>query len=170
MSDKNQDEPSGGGMKIDIGQVSAAGHVVISGRDAFVTGSTRGDGSEKHVFTMGGVEASAEEIQELRTLLSQIDQKIEAANLEPATYDAAKHNAATLKDQLASQSRPNEHILVQATEALLEYGPDIAGAVVAAFTIPLAGKITAYAGKRALQLYRRLRASLQTPPSELSGA
>lgn len=170
MSDKNEDTAPGSGMKIEIGQISAAGHVVIAGRDAIVTGSTRGDGSEKHVLTMGGVEASAEEIQELRLRLSQIDQKIEAANLEPAVYDAARHNAATLKTQLESQSRPNEHLLVQATEALLEYGPDIAGAVVAAFTIPLAGKITAYAGKRALELYRRLRTSLQTPPDEFTGA
>jgi hypothetical protein len=159
MSEDGQTQSPGTGMKIDIGQISAAGHVVISGGDAYVTGSTRGDGSEEHVVTVGGVKASAEEVQELHRLLQQLDQKIEGARLEPTAQDAAKFNAATLKEQLSSESRPNEHLLVQATEALLNYGPDIAGAVVATFTIPLAGKITALAGKRALELYRRLRAS-----------
>ncbi|MCB9452216.1 MAG: hypothetical protein H6672_12305 [Anaerolineaceae bacterium] len=159
MSEDHRDESSGTEMKIDIGQISAAGNVVIAGRDAYVTGSTHGDGSEKHILTVGGVEASAEEAQELRQLLHQIDEKIENAKLDPAAQDAARHNASTLKEQLSSQAKPNEHLLVQAAEALLNYGPDIAGAVVTVLTTPLAGQITAFAGKRAMELYRRLRTS-----------
>lgn len=157
MSDEKQEQSSGGGMKVDIGQISAAGHVVVAGRDAHVTGATRGDGNEKQVLTIGGVEASADEVQELRSLLQQLDQKIDAADLDVDAYDAAKRNATELKQQITSEKKPNEHLLVQATEGLLSFGPDIAGAVVAAFTTPLAGKITAFAGERALNLYRRLR-------------
>ena len=157
MSEDGRDQSARSGMQIDIGQISAAGNVVIAGRDAYVTGSTRGDGSEKHIITMGGVEASAAEVQELRQLLQQMDEKIEASQLDGAAQEAARHNATTLKEQLSSQAKPNEHLLVQAAEALLNYGPDIAGAVVTVLTTPLAGQITAFAGKRAMELYRRLR-------------
>ncbi|NWG18037.1 MAG: hypothetical protein HXY41_15535 [Chloroflexi bacterium] len=152
-----QDAAPPGGMKIDIGQISSAGHVVIAGRDANVSGSTRGDGSDNDVVIVGGVEATPEEAAQLRQSLDHLDQTIEAANLEPAAYTAAKRNAAELKGQFTSQSKPNEHLLVQAAEALYQFGPDIAGAIVAAFTTPLAGKIVAYAGERALRFYRRLR-------------
>lgn len=159
MSGEKQDgSPSPQGeMKIDIGQVSAAGHVVIAGRDAHVTGSTRGDGHESRIVVIGGVEASAEEAQELRQSLDKIDKAIETSNLDPNAQVAAQRNAAELKQQITSKNKPNEHLLVQAAEALFHFGPDIAGAVVSAFMTPLAGKIVALAGERALQFYRQLR-------------
>jgi hypothetical protein len=157
MSDKSQrDAPDGGGagssgMKIDIGQVSAAGHVVIAGRDAHVSGSTRGDGNENQVVIIGGVEATPKEAQELRQSLDKIDKAIETANLEPAAQAAAQRNAVEFKQQITAQTKPNEHLLVQAAQALFDFGPDIAGAVVSAFMTPLAGKIVAVAGERALR-------------------
>lgn len=162
MDDKSEqtstNDSNSGSMNIHIGSMSAAGHIVFAKRDAYVSGSTQGDGTEEQqVTTLGGVETSTEEAEELRSLLLQIERKIDTANLDPDAYDAAKRNAAELKQQITSQKKPNEHLLVQATEALLDFGPDIAGAVVAAFTTPLAGKITSFAGQRALNLYRRLR-------------
>lgn len=159
MPDERSDKSSGGEMKIDIGHISAAGHVVIAGRDAHVAGSTRGDGSESQTVMIGGVETSTGEANDFRHLVQQIDQTIETAPLDPAAKDAAHYNATQFKQQMTSAGKPNEHLLVQATEALLRFGPDIAGAVVAAFTTPLAGKITAYAGERALEMYQRLRGS-----------
>ncbi len=153
-------------MKVDIGQIAAAGHVVIAGRDAHVSGSTRGDGHENQTVIVGGVEASADEAQALRELLHQIDETIARAGLDASAQDAAQHNAAQLKQQITSPAKPNEHLLVQAAEALLRFGPEVTGAVVAAFTNPLIGKITAYAGERALAFYRKLREAGEAPASE----
>lgn len=160
---EDKSKSSGGDMKIDIGQVSAAGHVVIAGRDAQVSGSTRGDGQESRVVIVGGVEASPQEAQELRQSLDKIDQAIETSNLDPNAQVAAQRNAAELKQQITSKEKPNEHLLVQAAEALFNFGPDIAGAVVSAFMTPLAGKIVALAGERALQFYKNLRAPQDGP-------
>lgn len=157
MSGEDKSKSPQGDMKIDIGQVSAAGHVVIAGRDAQVSGSTRGDGHESQVIIVGGVEASPQEAQELRQSLDKIDQAIETSHLDPNAQVAAQRNAAELKQQITSKEKPNEHLLVQAAEALFHFGPDIAGAVVSAFMTPLAGKIVALAGERALQFYRQLK-------------
>ncbi|MDZ4766953.1 MAG: hypothetical protein SGI73_20630 [Chloroflexota bacterium] len=156
MTTNERDNPSAGSMKIDIGQISSAGHVVIAGGNATVSGGTRGDGSDNDVVMVGGVEATQEEAIQLRKSLDTLDRTVENAKLEPAIYAAAKYNVATLKEQISSQAKPNEHLMVQAAEALYQFGPEIAGAVVAAFTTPLAGKIVAYAGERALSFYRKL--------------
>lgn len=147
-----------GGMQIDIGEVTAGGNVVIAGRDASVHSSTNGNSQEETTsIRIAGVEAEPEEAEALHAQLASIDEAIKKATLPPAQREAAEYNASALKQQMTSKSKANEHLLVQTTEALLTFGPDIAGAVVGAFTTPLAGKITSYAGERALELYNRLR-------------
>lgn len=153
----NDDKSNENGIKIDIGQISSAGHVVIAGRDAHVSGATGGDTVEENIVTIGGVEATPEEVKALNTSFDKIEKTIEQAPLDPNSFEAAKFHASTLRKEMGSEKKPNEHLLVQATEALLEFGPDIAGSVVAAFTTPIAGKIVAYAGERALKMYRKLR-------------
>lgn len=152
-----------GGMHIDIGHISAAGHVVIAGNDAIVSGNTRGDGTDHDMIVMGGVETTPQEAKALRESLDHLDQAIDSARLDPMAHAAAKQNATDFKAQMTSPTKPNEHLLVQAAQALYHFGPDIAGAVVAAFTTPLAGKIVAYAGARALRFYRELRGDDHAP-------
>jgi hypothetical protein len=151
------DDSSTGGMRLDIGQISSAGHVVIAGRDATVSGVTHGSGHRGSLFVAGGVEATAEELQQLRESLVRLEQIVEAHCSESALLTAAKRNCADLKEQMVGSEKPNEHLLVQSASALCQYGADIAGAVVAAFATPLAGKIVAYAGYKALRFYHQLR-------------
>ncbi|MBL8165202.1 MAG: hypothetical protein JNJ61_24685 [Anaerolineae bacterium] len=154
---KMQDDLPNGGMKIDIGQITSAGHVVIAGRDAAVWGGAHRSDSRGSIMIAGGVETTPEELQQLRQSLEKLERVIEAQCSDSALLAAAKRNSADLAEQLVGSEKPNEHLLVQAASALYHYGADIAGAVVAAFTTPLAGKIVACAGYTALRFYRQLR-------------
>jgi hypothetical protein len=157
MTRQNDEAPSPGSQHVHINSLSAAGHVTIAQGDVTIIGGTSGNSSDNDVITIGGVEATQEEVAQLHSSLDRIDQAIEAAQLDPPAQMAAQTNASTLREQITSPTPPNEYLLVQAAEALFHFGPDIAGAVVAAFTTPLVGKIVQVAGERALRFYRQLR-------------
>jgi hypothetical protein len=157
MPSQNKETPAPGSQHVHINSLSAAGHVTIAQGDVTIIGGTRGNSSDNDVITIGGVEATQEEVAQLHASLDRIDHAIEAAQLDTSAQTAAHINATTLREQVTSPNPPNEYLLVQAAEALFNFGPDIAGAVVAAFTTPLVGKIVQVAGERALRFYRQLR-------------
>jgi len=156
MNDNDSRSDKGNEVHVDIGNLSSAGHVVISGGDAHVTGSTHGDGQDNQARVVGGVDTTEDEFVQLQQALSQLESSIDEANLEDDILIAAKHNAKSIKEQLTTTKKPNEHILKQASEALLKYGPRISGALVATFTTPLVGKIVSSMGERALEFYSGL--------------
>jgi hypothetical protein len=157
MTRQTNEPPTPGSQHVHINSLSAAGHVTIAQGNVTIIGGTRGNSSDNDIITIGGVEATQEEVAQLHTSLDRIDHAIETAQLDASAQAAAQTNAATLRQQVTSPTPPNEYLLVQAAEALFHFGPDIAGAVVAAFTTPLVGKIVQLAGERALRFYRQLR-------------
>ncbi len=164
MTNPNNEPTAPGSQHVHINSLSAAGHVTIAQGNVTIVGGTRGNSSDNDIITIGGVEATQEEVAQLHSALDRIDHAVEAAPLDRAAQTAAQTNAATLREQVTSPNPPNEYLLVQAAEALFHFGPDIAGAVVAAFTTPLVGKIVQAAGERALRFYRQLR-SADAPPA-----
>ncbi len=162
----NDDRDAQPGVHITTGPIDAQGDVNIAGRDNVNVGATRGSAHETMTLTIGGVPGSQTELKELSTRLDTLDAQIKAAPLDPESREAAQHNAQQVRQQLTSEKKPNGHIVVQAAEALFDYGPDIAGAVLAAFTTPLAGRILSAAGSRALAFYRKLRGQNDDAPPE----
>lgn len=156
--DQNRSDRPANGMHIDVGHIAASGNVVFAGHNAIVRSDERRDThhQSQHV-TVGGIEASNEDFQSLRQALQAIDNTIDQVEIDEDARDAARQNAQVLKQQMTGQNKANEHLLLQATRALFEFGPAIAGAVITAFSNPLAGKIMEHAGRRALDFYKRIR-------------
>jgi hypothetical protein len=153
VNDNAQQKPDmAGGMHFQIGNINADGNVVIAGGDVTISGDARGDTSQ--TMNLGGVAATPESARQLKQALDHVDEVIQSEPIAPDVKAAAVVNAQTLRVEMTSPKKPNEHILVQAAESLYRFGPNIAGAVVAAFTTPLAGQIVASAGRRALEFYR----------------
>jgi hypothetical protein len=168
----NQDQKSSGDVKIHVGSIQAGGSVGVGGRDVSITNSGSSTLSDNDVVTIGGVEATRQEVAELNASLDNVDRTIETARpqMDDSSYAAARYNATTFREQITAQSRPNEHILVQAGRALFELGPDIAGALVAAFTTPIVGKIVQVAGRRALDFYHELLGIRPNAPANAPAA
>lgn len=151
--DPKSDAPDGEiNNQVQINTINAAGNVFVVGRDAYVNDADQ----HNQTIIIGGVSTTREEAQQLNTAINHIEQAIDREQLDDAARDAARQNAQVLRTQLTSPKKPNEHLLVQAAEALYRFGPNIAGAVVAAFTTPLAGQIVADLGRRALDFYRSM--------------
>ncbi len=155
-NDTNQDKDRR--MHVEIGHVSASGHVVVAGQDANVSGNTQGDSAQGNSVTVGGVETTTDQADELKQAIKQVEKAIdEEDTIDEGTKEAARHNAQVLRTQMTSPAKPNDHLLTQAAEQLYKYGPKIAGTIVSLFMTPLAGEIVNVAGTRALEFYRKLR-------------
>lgn len=146
------------GMHIEIGSISANGHVVFSSGDSHVSGNTRDDVVSNQTITVGGVKTTPQAFESLKKSLTEVDKAIDESKLPEDDNEAARENAKVLKSQLTSKNKPNSVLLTQAADQLTRFGPKIAGTVVSVFTNPLAGEIVEMAGERALKFYKKLRA------------
>ena len=155
MTNKSNSEDGQRGMNIDVGHLSVTGHVVFAGRDGSVSVNTGGnvDQNATTTITVGGVETTREEYDNVVSSIREVGQLIESEPLDPNDREAAEHNLQTMEQQLTGTKRPNPKILGQAARALYRVSPVLAGAVVSVFSEPLVGQIVMAAGGTILQLY-----------------
>jgi hypothetical protein len=151
MSDDAQQKRGSGGMNLQIGSI-IADNVNIAQGDINIHGGAHGDRTQ--TLNLGGVTASPEDAQQLVRALDHVEEVIQSEPIPFEDKTEAISNAQQLRAEMTAPKKPNEDVLVRAAEALYRFGPNIAGAVVAAFTTPLAGQIAAAAGRRALEFYR----------------
>jgi hypothetical protein len=157
MAPDTSDDFQSNRMHIEIGSINSHGHVVIAGRDAQVSGHTKDDDNAVQTIHVAGIQTTPQAFASLQQSLSKVDKAIAESDLSEEEAEAAKANAQSLKQQMTSERKPNQVILVQAAAALYKYGPKLAGTIVALFTNPLVGEIVEVAGEKALAFYRQLR-------------
>lgn len=158
MSDQNNASDSGSPhVQVDVGQISASGHVVIAGGNATVSGDTHHEANVSQKIVVGGVTTTKQQYETLLKSIEQIEAAIRGSNLPDDQVEAAIQNAATLKTQLTSPQKPNVYLLAQAAQILTKFGKRVTTAVLATFANPLVGQILLTAGEKALEFYRNFR-------------
>ncbi len=154
----DNDDKAQSGMNIEFEQLSVTGHVVFAGRDGSVSVNTGGnvDQQTTQTITVGGIETTPEALEHLLAKIDEVNQVIEADDLDEETKEAAAHDLAVIEKQLTSSKKPNAKILVTAARTLYRISPVLASAVFALFGEPLASQIVVGVGGIAVQFFETL--------------
>jgi phage-related protein len=145
-------------VHFDIDYLSAAGNIVIAGRNGSLSVNTGGDVDQNSTVTMtvGGVQATQEQFDDLLRSVRNLENTIKNEISDPEENEVAQHNLKTMLEQLMGKKKPNGRILVQAARVLYKLSPAVAGAVLSVFSEPLVEKIITATGGIAMQFYQAL--------------
>ena len=152
------DKEEASSVHFDIDYLSAAGNIVIAGRDGSLSVNTGGDVDQNSTVTLtvGGVQTTQEQFDDLLHSIRNLENTIKNEISDPEDNEVAQHNLKTMLEQLIGKKKPNGRILVQAARVLYKLSPAVAGAILSVFSEPLVEKIITATGGVAMQFYQAL--------------
>lgn len=158
MTQTDNDKPRDG-LHLDFDNVTVNGNFGVAGRDVSISTTNYGDVAQRNqnTITVGGVETTEEDYQHLLARIAELEEKIEAEDVDEETKEAARHFIKNIKDMLLAKKRPNPKILIDSVKSLAKLGPFFAAGIATVFGEPLAEQIIQGLGGSTSSFFRVLR-------------